>query len=75
MRIFGGSRSAKCFFFDKRTHILLPNNANAQARCKNSLTKPIAHVVNKYQRPDNSIGMYGYSLLASNACKQLYIYI
>lgn len=64
IRIFEGvSRCAKRLL-DKKTGVLLPGNM--QTRGKHSLTRPKAFVINKYQRKEESIGVYGYCLLASN---------
>lgn len=53
--------------FDTKARVLLSGNVTTQARCKSITAKPKVIIQNKYKRQDLDIGLYGYSLLASNA--------
>ncbi|KYM94491.1 Surfeit locus protein 1 [Cyphomyrmex costatus] len=65
-KIFGFLRGANCAF-NRRVHVLLSGNVNTQARYQSrdvKLTRPKAIETNKYRKPEETIGLYGYSLLA-----------
>lgn len=64
-KIFHVSRGIKCAL-DKRVHVSLFGNVNTQTRYKSKLTRPKAIVMNKYNKPEETIGLFGYCLLASN---------
>lgn len=65
-RIFESWRNIKCVL-DRRTRILLFGSMNIRSKHKDIMKKPKFVVKDMYQRPDMNIGLYGYSLLASNA--------
>ncbi|XP_070157835.1 surfeit locus protein 1 isoform X1 [Polyergus mexicanus] len=62
VKMLGNSRAAR-YAFDKRTHVFLFGNANMQARCKSKKIMHKAVEINRYQRSEESIGVYGYCLL------------
>lgn len=68
VKIFGGARAAR-YALDKQAHVLL------QARCKSKITTRKAIETNRYQRSEDSIGLYGYCLLASNATQTYLLHI
>lgn len=83
VKMLGNSRIAR-YALDKRAHVSLFGNANMQVRCKSQkiMRSNKAIEINRYQRPEESIGVYGYCLLASNTtnilmliiyCKILYV--
>jgi len=76
-KIFGVSRGVKCAL-DRGAHVSLFGNVNMQARCKSrdiKLTRPKAIETNRYRKSEDAIGLYGYSLLASNAIDKIIIYL
>jgi len=67
-KIFSCLRGAKCAL-TRRMHVSLFGNVNTQVRCKSSevkLGRPMAIETNRYRKLEEKIGLYGYSLLASN---------
>lgn len=58
-------RITKCVF-SMRARVLPFGNINIQTRCKSITTRPKVIIKNKYERQNSDIGLYGYSLLASN---------
>lgn len=65
VKMLGNSRAAR-YVFDKRTHMFLFGDANMQVRCKSKKIMRKAIEINRYQRREEPIGVYGYCLLASN---------
>lgn len=72
--MLGNSRIAR-YALDKRAHVFLFGNANMQVRCKSQKIMRKAIEINRYQRPEESIGVYGYCLLASNTTNILIMLI
>ncbi|XP_012224940.1 surfeit locus protein 1 isoform X2 [Linepithema humile] len=58
-----GLKSTKCVL-QKKAHVLLFRDVNKQVRYKSTMTRPKAIETNKYRRSEESIGLYGYSLLS-----------
>ncbi|KAL6430987.1 hypothetical protein ACFW04_007034 [Cataglyphis niger] len=65
IKMLGNSRIAR-YALDKRAHVSLFGNANMQVRCKSQkiMRSNKAIEINRYQRPEESIGVYGYCLLS-----------
>lgn len=72
VKFFGDSRAAR-YVLDRRAHMLLFGDAKkTQTRCK-SQKMPKAIEMNRYQKSEEPIGIYGFCLLASNITNILFI--
>lgn len=72
--MFESLRNTK-YILNKRARVLMFGNMNTQTRYKSITTRPNVIIQNKYQRKELDIGLYGYSLLASNTANRYHYYI